>query len=197
MVTGRRFARRGSSEAGRSTRMRTATPIGYSRPSLRAISSAGERFVHTEEVTGSIPVSPTIFSSGHRTSPRSLEAPSISVDPFGQEGLVRVLQGMGKHRSDSRASVRRTAPMMSRSARLTNRVTTSSGPYRARISLSRSMTSKSCPSGPVVISQYQSAPAVTDRYKGGNAKVEAARAQEPGWPGSHERSPPDLWACPH
>ena len=25
----------------------------------RAISSAGERFVHTEEVTGSIPVSPT------------------------------------------------------------------------------------------------------------------------------------------
>ena len=27
---------------------------------MRAISSAGERFVHTEEVTGSIPVSPTI-----------------------------------------------------------------------------------------------------------------------------------------
>ena len=27
-----------------------------------AISSAGERFVHTEEVTGSIPVSPTLFS---------------------------------------------------------------------------------------------------------------------------------------
>jgi hypothetical protein len=26
---------------------------------LRAISSGGERFVHTEEVTGSIPVSPT------------------------------------------------------------------------------------------------------------------------------------------
>ncbi len=26
-----------------------------------AISSAGERFVHTEEVTGSIPVSPTQF----------------------------------------------------------------------------------------------------------------------------------------
>jgi hypothetical protein len=29
---------------------------------VRAISSAGERFVHTEEVTGSIPVSPTVFS---------------------------------------------------------------------------------------------------------------------------------------
>jgi DNA-binding CsgD family transcriptional regulator len=33
---------------------------GRGRPS-RAISSAGERFVHTEEVTGSIPVSPTVF----------------------------------------------------------------------------------------------------------------------------------------
>ena len=43
----------------RDARMRTRVPIGYSRPSLRAISSAGERFVHTEEVTGSIPVSPT------------------------------------------------------------------------------------------------------------------------------------------
>jgi hypothetical protein len=30
------------------------------RPGLRAIGSAGERLVHTEEVTGSIPVSPTI-----------------------------------------------------------------------------------------------------------------------------------------
>src|SRR5664279_450447 len=34
-------------------------PIGTT---VRAISSAGERFVHTEEVTGSIPVSPTVFS---------------------------------------------------------------------------------------------------------------------------------------
>ena len=31
---------------------------GY-RPQARAIGSAGERLVHTEEVTGSIPVSPT------------------------------------------------------------------------------------------------------------------------------------------
>ncbi len=31
-----------------------------------AISSAGERFVHTEEVTGSIPVSPTIKTAAHR-----------------------------------------------------------------------------------------------------------------------------------
>src|SRR2546423_11542223 len=43
--------------------MRAAGRIGYSRPSLRAISSAGERFVHTEEVTGSIPVSPTDVSA--------------------------------------------------------------------------------------------------------------------------------------
>ena len=40
--------------------MRAGVPIGYSRAS-RAISSAGERFVHTEEVTGSIPVSPTVY----------------------------------------------------------------------------------------------------------------------------------------
>ena len=32
----------------------------------RAISSGGERFVHTEEVTGSIPVSPTHKGPGHR-----------------------------------------------------------------------------------------------------------------------------------
>src|SRR2546430_1918866 len=42
-------------------RMRVPVRIGYSRASLRAISSAGERFVHTEEVTGSIPVSPTVY----------------------------------------------------------------------------------------------------------------------------------------
>src|SRR5438094_10257123 len=44
-------------------RMRTRVRIGYSRASMRAISSAGERFVHTEEVTGSIPVSPTAVVS--------------------------------------------------------------------------------------------------------------------------------------
>ena len=46
----------------------SAPVIGYSglcsegANRLRAISSAGERFVHTEEVTGSIPVSPTTSS---------------------------------------------------------------------------------------------------------------------------------------
>src|SRR5690606_30991346 len=40
-------------------------PVGpYGGRAGRAISSAGERFVHTEEVTGSIPVSPTTVK-GH------------------------------------------------------------------------------------------------------------------------------------
>jgi hypothetical protein len=35
--------------------------IGYSLIPLRAIGAAGARFLHTEEVTGSIPVSPTFL----------------------------------------------------------------------------------------------------------------------------------------
>ena len=42
--------------AGRAARREDALPYGSAR---RAIGSAGERLVHTEEVTGSIPVSPT------------------------------------------------------------------------------------------------------------------------------------------
>lgn len=47
-------------------------PVGTARcgPS-RAISSAGERFVHTEEVTGSIPVSPTTLAHFRGRTPRS------------------------------------------------------------------------------------------------------------------------------
>src|SRR5215469_4098319 len=37
-------------------------PQGSTTPAARAIGSAGERLVHTEEVTGSIPVSPTPVS---------------------------------------------------------------------------------------------------------------------------------------
>jgi hypothetical protein len=43
-------------------RMRYSVMASSGRPSgqrARAIGSAGERLVHTEEVTGSIPVSPT------------------------------------------------------------------------------------------------------------------------------------------
>ena len=39
---------------------------GSSQDRRRAIGSAGERLVHTEEVTGSIPVSPTDVSPGRR-----------------------------------------------------------------------------------------------------------------------------------
>src|SRR6266704_1979916 len=43
----------------------------------RAIGSAGERLVHTEEVTGSIPVSPTHLTSAyaHRSPPRASHVP--------------------------------------------------------------------------------------------------------------------------
>src|SRR5262245_35139694 len=41
--------------------------VRYRGRASRAISSAGERFVHTEEVTGSIPVSPTHVSAGQTT----------------------------------------------------------------------------------------------------------------------------------
>jgi hypothetical protein len=36
-----------------------SNPVSTSAPTARAISSVGERFLDTEEVTGSIPVSPT------------------------------------------------------------------------------------------------------------------------------------------
>src|SRR2546423_11845164 len=60
-----------SAATARDARMRTRVRIGYSRASLRAISSAGERFVHTEEVTGSIPVSPTLPPQVRGQVPRS------------------------------------------------------------------------------------------------------------------------------
>ena len=50
-------------QAGRAARREDALPYGGAgtvlRARRRAIGSAGERLVHTEEVTGSIPVSPT------------------------------------------------------------------------------------------------------------------------------------------
>jgi Domain of unknown function (DUF4062) len=41
-------------------------------PQSRAIGSAGERLVHTEEVTGSIPVSPTTRLGARPHAPREL-----------------------------------------------------------------------------------------------------------------------------
>src|SRR3982074_677941 len=48
----------------------------------RAISPVGERFVHTEEVTGSIPVSPTnqrVQGPGHCRAPFCIQLSSIPV----------------------------------------------------------------------------------------------------------------------
>ena len=52
----------------------------------RAISSAGERFVHTEEVTGSIPVSPTRYKSRSE----ALGQASSSVQGWGLQTARRV-----------------------------------------------------------------------------------------------------------
>src|SRR5579875_2649883 len=48
------------------TRPSRITALDAARSRQRAIGSAGERLVHTEEVTGSIPVSPTISTAGSR-----------------------------------------------------------------------------------------------------------------------------------
>ena len=55
----------------RAARREDALPYGSAgtvpKPRRRAIGSAGERLVHTEEVTGSIPVSPTQLSGRLRS----------------------------------------------------------------------------------------------------------------------------------
>jgi hypothetical protein len=45
----------------------------------RAISSGGERFVHTEEVTGSIPVSPTAERLGQRLTASQMTRPFVMI----------------------------------------------------------------------------------------------------------------------
>jgi hypothetical protein len=50
------------------------------RPQARAIGSAGERLVHTEEVTGSIPVSPT-RSEGVSEGSKIAWGYGVGVDP--------------------------------------------------------------------------------------------------------------------
>jgi hypothetical protein len=54
-----RVARRLGGRTGRPACATLWWPAAVERPGTRAIGSAGERLVHTEEVTGSIPVSPT------------------------------------------------------------------------------------------------------------------------------------------
>src|SRR5204863_8435114 len=61
-------------------------------PRSRAIGSAGERLVHTEEVTGSIPVSPT------RYKPRS-ETPRQALSHLWGRGLQAVWEEFGRSTS--------------------------------------------------------------------------------------------------
>src|SRR5262249_34767259 len=58
-----------------------------SAPRSRAIGSAGERLVHTEEVTGSIPVSPTRYKPRSETS-RQAPIPRLRVGPSGCLGGI-------------------------------------------------------------------------------------------------------------
>src|SRR5690606_10026524 len=51
---------------------------------VRAISSAGERFVHTEEVTGSIPVSPTTLSPARPRQRRRVPRPGCRGQQVGR-----------------------------------------------------------------------------------------------------------------
>ena len=51
-----------------------SNPVSTSASPQRAISSVGERFLDTEEVTGSIPVSPTNVLAGQRPVPDSEES---------------------------------------------------------------------------------------------------------------------------
>ena len=69
----------------------------------RAIGSAGERLVHTEEVTGSIPVSPTrseynraLITVMYRTGLRIGEALALKPSDVDLDnGTLRVLHGKG------------------------------------------------------------------------------------------------------
>jgi hypothetical protein len=68
---------------------------GYGRRA-RAIGSAGERLVHTEEVTGSIPVSPTQIGR--------LSEPFAAVDELARRVEVTgVARGFGDHVKEDRA----------------------------------------------------------------------------------------------
>ena len=68
-----------TSECGRSRHSRRCASL----LAQRAIGSAGERFVHTEEVTGSIPVSPTMLEGRARSNFLVLQAPpTAEPEPF-------------------------------------------------------------------------------------------------------------------
>jgi hypothetical protein len=91
-------------------------------PQLRAIGSAGERLVHTEEVTGSIPVSPTAFGqlrgTLYRSHPPSRVRPLAYLGGFwevrfslppGADGLRTVAWGVAGSAAGWLAALRRGA----------------------------------------------------------------------------------------
>src|SRR5207244_9968901 len=76
-----------SHSGDRYTGVRSVRPVGYSLIASRAISSAGERFVHTEEATGSIPVSPTDVSAGQGPLPVGSVTGAAHGAPYGGSRL--------------------------------------------------------------------------------------------------------------
>jgi hypothetical protein len=64
----------------------------------RAIGSAGERLVHTEEVTGSIPVSPTSLNTVPGPTDRCREGQSEGQDPQTGWSLVHLLAFLSRDR---------------------------------------------------------------------------------------------------
>ena len=61
--------------------------------SHRAISSVGERFLHTEEVEGSIPPSPTIFLNDLPVSPTQLIAQIVLIIFVGTSTIGNLSHG--------------------------------------------------------------------------------------------------------
>ena len=76
--------------------VRVPRPAGRRKqPYSRAIGSAGERLVHTEEVTGSIPVSPTQKPAGHRPCFRDRAADPLARCPILGAIWERISAGSG------------------------------------------------------------------------------------------------------
>jgi hypothetical protein len=74
---------------------RGVCPRGKPHDQRRAIGSAGERLVHTEEVTGSIPVSPTQKTAVHRPCFRDRAVDPLAWCPILGAVWERILPGSG------------------------------------------------------------------------------------------------------
>jgi hypothetical protein len=129
---------------------RRAQPSAAAHHQRRAIGSAGERLVHTEEVTGSIPVSPTQLShyvdlrrSSHK---RCRGAGMAHRGEFGQRGM-RAQHGRaprpsgrpGRHRFDGRPSPSRTRPVRRRQSVRSTVTASGRNPTAVREAISASL----------------------------------------------------------